>query len=51
MRQWSGDSVLDPQTSVVLESYPHQHVIGVIEAVETEMLVEADGTLVPGVDS
>jgi hypothetical protein len=51
MRQTSRFSVLDASTSAPLQPYPHHHVIGVVDVVETEVLVEADGAFVAGVDS
>lgn len=44
-------SVLEVSTSALFEPHSHHDVIGVVEVAETEVLVETDGTLVPGVDS
>ena len=42
---------LDVSTSVLVEAHAHHDIVGVVQVVETEVFVEADGALVPGVDS
>ena len=37
--------------SVLVEAHAHHDIVGVVKVVETEVFVEADGALVPGVDS